>query len=353
MNRVLHRNRRAVQLENDEIRLTVLEEGGHIASIEDKRTGINPLWTPPWESIEPSTYRVDLHPQYGSDSESKLLSGLMGHNLALDLFGPPSPEEFAAGLTAHGESSMVPYQFEPDEDAFVATAHLPLAQLSVKRLLRLRTGGMVDFEETVTNLLAMDRPIAWTEHVTLGPPFVEPGVTRLAMPVSCSVVFDGDLGRGSLYQRGQVFQWPMAPFTNGTLADLTVYPAQAPSTAVTAHQILTNRENAFFLSWQPRTKMLFGYFCKREDFPWISLWQEHRARLTPPWNGEATTWGIEFGVSPYAEERSAMLKRHPLFGETTYRWLPARSKASIRYRAFLRPSDCLPDELPPDLAAAP
>ncbi len=28
-------------------RVTVLEEGGHIAEIFDKRSGVNPLWTPP------------------------------------------------------------------------------------------------------------------------------------------------------------------------------------------------------------------------------------------------------------------------------------------------------------------
>ena len=50
------RGRRAAVVENDELRLTVLEEGGHIAEIFDKRSGVNPLWTPPWASIEPSTY---------------------------------------------------------------------------------------------------------------------------------------------------------------------------------------------------------------------------------------------------------------------------------------------------------
>ena len=48
----------------------------HIAEILDKASGMNPLWTPPWPSIEPSTYSRDKHPEYGNDAESKLLSGL-------------------------------------------------------------------------------------------------------------------------------------------------------------------------------------------------------------------------------------------------------------------------------------
>jgi hypothetical protein len=47
--------RRAATIENAHVRVTVLEEGGHIAEICDKRTGVNPLWLPPWPSIEPST----------------------------------------------------------------------------------------------------------------------------------------------------------------------------------------------------------------------------------------------------------------------------------------------------------
>jgi len=51
-----YRTRRATSIENEAIRVTVLHEGGHIAEITDTKTGINPLWTPPWPSIEPSAY---------------------------------------------------------------------------------------------------------------------------------------------------------------------------------------------------------------------------------------------------------------------------------------------------------
>ena len=50
-------------------------------------------------SIEPSTYDRARHPEYGSDAESKLLAGIMGHNLCIDMFGGPSEEEAAAGMT--------------------------------------------------------------------------------------------------------------------------------------------------------------------------------------------------------------------------------------------------------------
>src|SRR5262245_41436466 len=129
MKETSYRNRRAVQIENDTIRVTVLVEGGHIAEILHKETGINPLWTPPWPSIEPSAYNPDIHPEYGRNAESKLLAGIMGHNVCLDLFGPPSEAEAAAGITVHGEGSVAQYSISCTEAAMVASVHLRCAHL--------------------------------------------------------------------------------------------------------------------------------------------------------------------------------------------------------------------------------
>ena len=82
-----HRGRRAASIENDAVRVTVLEEGGHLAEIADKATGMNPLWTPDWPSIEPSAYDPAAHAIYGDGADAPLLAGLMGHNVCLDIFG--------------------------------------------------------------------------------------------------------------------------------------------------------------------------------------------------------------------------------------------------------------------------
>ena len=58
-------------IENEHLRVTVLAEGGHIAGIADKKTGVNPLWTPPWTSIEPSTYDPARHPDDDETVDSR------------------------------------------------------------------------------------------------------------------------------------------------------------------------------------------------------------------------------------------------------------------------------------------
>ena len=101
-----YRQRRAASIENDHLRVTVLEEGGHLAEIRHRASGINPLWTPHWPSIEPSQYDASRDRVYGGGADGSLLAGIMGHNLCLDIFGGPSPEEAAAGLPVHGETSV-------------------------------------------------------------------------------------------------------------------------------------------------------------------------------------------------------------------------------------------------------
>jgi hypothetical protein len=329
-------SRKVVRIENDELIVTVSREGGHIAEIIERKSGVNPLWTPPWPSIEPSTYSSDRHPEYGNNSESKLLAGILGHNLCLDIFGTPSDAEYAAGVTVHGESSVAPYEIETSGVRMIAKAHLPLAQLDFEREIELAANGVVKIRETVTNLTAMDRPLAWTQHVTMGPPFLEAGITKLNLNAPKSMVFPGDFGEAQPYKPGALFDWPHAPNKDGSITDLRMQSMAERSAGVTCHVVDPASEHGSFEAFHPPTCVLFGYQWKRTDFPWISLWEENRSRTFPPWNGNAITRGVEFGVSPFAEGRRAMVERGSLLGIPTYRWLGARESATVHYQAFAR-----------------
>ena len=167
--------------------MTVLEEGGHIAEVFDKRAGVSPLWVPPWTSIEPSDFSPDKHSNFGTGADAKLLAGIMGHNLCLDLFGGPSPEEAAAGFTVHGEASVDRYDITESSGQLLQRLTLPMAQLKFERSVQLH-GQYVRIREVVENLSAMDRPLAWTQHVTLGPPFLDPATTQFRASMTRSVV---------------------------------------------------------------------------------------------------------------------------------------------------------------------
>lgn len=336
-NEVLYRGRRAVQAENEAIRVTVTAEGGHIAELLHKKSGINPLWTPPWDSIEPSQYRRDLHPQFGPDAEANLIAGLMGHNLCMDTFGAPSPEEMAAGMPVHGEAPVVPWKVAADANTLRQSAVFPLAQMRMEREIRLAAGSaVIQIDEALENLSPTDRAIAWTQHVTLGPPFLERGATEFRMNATQSKVleseFNGGLGK---QMAGAEFAWPLCPLKDGGVDDLSVFSCAEASGGFTAHLMNPEDEHAYFLAWSPRLKLAVGYAWQRADFPWLGRWEENCLRTQTPWNGRTIACGMEFGVSPMLEARRAMVERGTLFGVPAYRWLPAKSRVAVRYCAFV------------------
>ncbi len=342
-----YRNRRAVTIENDAVRVTVLAEGGHIAEIQHKPSGVNPLWTPPWPSIEPSAYSPEKHPEYGADAESKLLAGIMGHNICLDIFGGVSAEEAAAGLTVHGEAAVAPYDIEESEGELVARAELPQARLRFERVLRIMPGSaVIGISETVENLSATDRPVGWTQHVTLGPPFLGKGSTAFRMPATRSKVNETDFSGGNGYMKiGAEFDWPMVPGVRGGEVDMRVFTDAPVSAAYTAHLMDPRREQAFFAAFSPACRVLFGYVWKRADFPWLGIWEENHCRRHAPWNGKGLTRGMEFGVSPMPETRRKMIERGSLFGEKGFRWIPARTAVRADYCAFIAQADSIPADI--------
>ena len=218
----------------------------------------------------------------------------------------------------------------------IARAHLPLAQLDFEREIEL-DGCDVKIRETVTNLTGMDRPLAWTQHVTLGPPFLEAGITSLDLNAPKSMVFPGDFGEAQPYKPGALFDWPLAPNKDGSTTDFErpIHRGVLRRGHLPCGRSRERRSDRF-RRFIRLLDVLFGYHWLRADFPWISLWEENRSRKFPPWNGKAVTRGVEFGVSPFAEGRRAMVERGSLLGVPTYRWLGARESATVHYSAFAR-----------------
>jgi len=339
-----YRGRRAAMLENVHVRVTVLEEGGHIAEVLDKQTGINPLWTPHWPSIEPSTYDRAKHSGYGGGVDAPLLAGIMGHNLCLDIFGGPSDEEAAAGLPVHGEASLVRYDIQRSSTELVLQALLPLANLQLERRIELNDRA-VRIREGVQNLSGIDRPVGWTQHVTLGPPFLRKGSTQFRASAGRSKVFEGAFGPADYLKNGAVFDWPMAPRQRGGMADLRTYNDAEASSAYTAHLMDTRNEHACFVAFSPEARLAFGYVWRRADFPWLGIWEENSSRKQPPWNGATLTRGMEFGVSPFPESRREMIARGRLFDAPTFRWIPAATRVTVEYWAMIRHVNAVPETI--------
>lgn len=174
--RTLYRQRKAWELDNDAIRVTVTQGGGHIAGLElRERPGINPLWLPVWESIEPWAYGPGHAARYGT----RLLASILGHNLCLGWFGGPSADEQKAGMQCHGEASVARWRLtrrsvSKRRVSMTCGCELPAAGISFSRTLSSSSGARVlHVAETIVSRNRRDVPFTMAEHVTFSPPFLE------------------------------------------------------------------------------------------------------------------------------------------------------------------------------------
>jgi hypothetical protein len=219
---------------------------------------------------------------------------------------------------------------------------LPRAELGFERTMQLADDVLV-FSESVENRSCTDRPIGWTQHVTLGAPFLERASTRFAVSSARGKVYEAGFNNGLGMQLDAAeLDWPLCPRKDGNADDLSIVTTEERSGGFTAHLMDAHETHAFFVSWSPRYKLAFGYVWSREDFPWLSRWEENHLRPWAPWNSEGFALGMEFGVSPMVESRRKMVERGPMFGTPTFRWLPAQSTYNVRYCAFLREAEVMP-----------
>ena len=105
------------------------------------------------------------------------------------------------------------------------------------------------------------------------------------------------------------------------------------------------QDHSYFAAWSPTSGILFGYVWKQADFPWLGRWEENHLRSAPPWNGQALTCGMEFGVSPFPESRREMVTRGRLFETPTFRWIAAKERLQAKYCAFITRATSMPESV--------
>ena len=332
--------------ENASLRMMVAPGGGHIAALRLKKghprakSLPNPLWTPPWKSIEPAKYRPKIHDRiYGGPPEGRLLSGLLGHNLVLDTYGTPSAAEIRAGGLTHGEAGVLQWK---RRGATGFGVRLPVAQLEVSRKVVFHNDlPIARVETTVSNLGVQDRPIAWCEHVTFGPPFLS-SRTVFDIPARRAMVYPADFGADSLLDPGREFVWPDAPLRPGAshprTADWRRPPEPRRATDFTTQLFETPSDLAWFKAVNLKLDLVVGYLFQRSDFPWIGIWDEKYSRQAPPWKRKTWASGMEFSTTPFPMSRRGVLDMGKLFGVPTYHWIEAQGKLAAPFVVYLGPA---------------
>lgn len=338
--------REAYTLHNDLVQVVTLPGGGHIAEFQFLAdTGLpvlNPLWVPPWKPMEPYHYREEKHAaEYGPMLEGKLLAGITGHNICLDYFGPPSEEEAAQGLSTHGEAPSAKWQktklrASSEEVSLALAVRLPAAGLRFSREIRLRRGESVAyFAETVLNERKADHFFHWTQHVTLGPPFLGHDTSSISISATRGRTHPAGYGGKELLATGRAFHWPFAPARTGGSVDLSRPFARQGMGFIASVLLNPHRKVQYVAALNQPHRLLLGYCFRHRDFPWVAIWEENQARTAAPWNGRGQARGLEFGSTPFPLTRREAFATPPLFGTPTFSIVPAKGKTTVKYLSFI------------------
>jgi hypothetical protein len=295
---------------NDKLALTVRSLGGIFAQIfmKDDADQLNPL------------------------------QGL-GHFVCVDGFGPVSPEERAAGLPGHGEAHRVPWDLVTSEKTGNTltvgfSAALPIVQETFRRTIRIVDGESVIYVDSeLENLLGFDRPINWGEHATMGGPFLEQGKTVTEMSAKRAITRSYESEAVNPPQNHRLadfkeFMWPMAPAAAGDPVDVRISPLVTPVMDQTASLMDPARRLVFVASFHPDRHVVFGYVFRREEYPWLQIWDSY------PGEGRTSSRGMEFATEPFDLPRRDVIQAHAMFDTPTYRWLAARSKIRSSFVMF-------------------
>jgi hypothetical protein len=306
-------------LDAPHLRVTIMQSGGHIAEIVLKEgQSVNPLWIQSRPTIDADRYVAARDAKlYGGGAGARLMSGLLGHNVCFPFWGNPSPAEAAAGMTFHGETGIVRWRLLASSDrSLTVSAELPESRTRFTRTIRVN-GQVASFEETGENESAWDRPLGWCEHVTLGPPFLERGVT----------VIDASLTRGHAAgdPSGREFRWPQG-FEKQAIDLRRMRDLRSAPGFVNNFLVDPARTYGFFVALNPRLNLLFGYVFPRAEFRWMNIWEAN--------DPEMFTRGMEFSNTPLHGTMKTLVGTPQLWDTPTFEWLDAKSKITKRYYAF-------------------
>jgi hypothetical protein len=341
------KGRDATGLSNGVVELVALTGGGHLASFRflegTGRPAHNTIWEPTWPTYEPvPTPPEEVLQRYGAKGVNLFMAAYSGHSLCLDCFGEASAAEIEAGLGLHGEAPVARWNVSKEDRSADPACRwdvkLPAARLAFERNIRLGEKESVAYvEETVRNEdRGQEHAFDWVQHATFGPPLLKEGDSKLIVSAKRGITFPLGYEDASLLADDREFLWPYAP-CEGTEsnADLQQPFSTKGRGFVAGVQLDPVRtvEHIVAINWKLRLGM--GYCFRRQDFPWMAVWEENCARQGAPWNGKAQARGMEFGTTPLPLGRETNVSRGPLFDTQTCCVLPAGAERTARYLLFL------------------
>lgn len=292
LHEVVLRGMRAVVLENQRLRVTVLaDKGTDVVEFLDKRRDVDYCWLSPIGLRNPH----DIAGGAGDDVALFVDQYEGGWQEVFPNGGLPTTYRGAA-LGQHGEVAGQRWDYDivaddPDEVAVRFSVRTRRFPYHLTKTLRLRAGEPVlHAAEELVNESPVALEAMWGQHIVYGAPFLRPGC-RIRLPDGISVVPE----RQPPNPRRRVdgagpWPWPTVPATGGGTVDLSVIPpAGEPSDLL----YLTGFRDGWYEISDPGAGTGLRVDWDTTVLPYLWLWQELGDSADYPWWGRVYTVGLE------------------------------------------------------------
>lgn len=294
-------------LENPAARLTVDLLGGSFVEFQFHDQNLNPLvWNNGGDRNQPRQ---------------------MSHFLCLDRWGWPSEAEAASGMPYHGEAGLVEWRVVDRTRSALGgecahlEAHLPLANLAVRRRIRLdRREAVFTVTESVTNLNRLGSVLNMVQHPSIGPPFLDENTV-----IDANAAEGFALANTKPHPERWTTWWPQALDSEGQCVNMRYLRGnQDPN--VVAYVI--DEELGWTAASNPPRRLLIGYLWRTSEYPWFIAWR--RAD-----HGKPFARGLEFGTTGLDWPPGELLRKGQIFGRPLFVHLDAGETLTKSFSAFL------------------
>lgn len=303
---------RAVVMENQMLRLTILtERGTDIIELLYKPLDIDLMWRSPVRLHHKSDY---------ISTTGNSLGNYLDHNSGgwQEILPNGGNECFYKGacLGMHGEISNIPWEFqvirdEEDEIAVVFSVSTLRSPFRLEKRITLKAfESVIYLSEKLTNLAKEPMELMWGHHPTVGKPFLDETCMISTNAVKGFTLKPQDFKNQRLEPDCE-FLWPLSK-ANCKTVDLSAVP---PANEGTADMIYLTGfpKHAWYKVSSKKLGLSYGLNWDGEQFPYLWMWLICGGADGYPWYGRTYNLALEpwtsyssIGLTGAIENKSAL-----------------------------------------------
>jgi len=305
---------KALVFEGSKAKLEIQTAGSAITYFSLKKNNINPFT---WSLLPDQMPK----PNMGTPV-------FRGHFLCMGRWGAASDAEQKAGIPHNGEINTLNWTVQKppivEGETIVAEAEcLEIKeQMKVSRKIELQKDGQSFLmTETATNLANLDRVYNFTQHPTIGAPFLS---ASTVIDCNAGLGFDQRADFSSLEKTAFIF--PEGHLVDG-YADLRQVNDERGY--VTTHIFDDTAKIGWVTATNPEQKLVLGYIFLTKQYPWLNLWHWKKDRAP-------FAHGLEFGTTGLGQPYKTLIDNCVTFhGRKSYEWIETGQSITKKYICFL------------------